>query len=286
MSNELHTMPLKVEKLLSSQRFRRMRWDEKGAYMLLLAEAWLDGARLENNPDGIRELLGVSDDSDWSRIKKFVLDRMFVPSEDGNWLVNSTQAEIFQETITKHKALSEGGKRGNEKRWGSNRHPIAGQSPPDRIRGDRIQSQSQSQSQRESYRSPEEPEEGEQPMSSANSGKSKSRESRKDGEHAENKLLRVWIASGKPKAEYERRTKAKLPEISYDDQDCLERAGVVLEKSQLSHVRRGKALIGEGKFSTLCHEVKNLSVEGHEPRKNETARFLSFLEAAVRDVKI
>ena len=66
MSNELHTMPLKVEKFLSSARVRMMKWDEKGVYALLLMEAWLTGGKLQNDKEGIRRLLNVSEDAAWS----------------------------------------------------------------------------------------------------------------------------------------------------------------------------------------------------------------------------
>ena len=111
-ADQLHTMPLKIERLFSSMRFRRMRWDERGAYILLLAEAWLEGGRLPNDPEDIRRLLGVSDDDSWSRIKKFVLDSCFRPSEDGKWLINDSQVEIYTEVLEAHHKRVEAGRKG------------------------------------------------------------------------------------------------------------------------------------------------------------------------------
>jgi len=112
MANEFHTMPLRLEQLFSSRRFRMMSWDEKGAYLLSLAEAWLDGARLRNDFDAIRKMLGIVDDATWSRIKTAVFDQMFQPSEDGKWLVNPHQAAIYEEVKTKCLKLAEGGRKG------------------------------------------------------------------------------------------------------------------------------------------------------------------------------
>lgn len=92
-------MPLYVERLFASARVRRMKWDERGAYMVLLAEAWMDGARLPNDRESIRALLGIDDDTVWKRIERFVLDRCFEPSEDGVWLVNPPQVAIYAETL-------------------------------------------------------------------------------------------------------------------------------------------------------------------------------------------
>ena len=115
--NQLHTMPLKVEKLLSSRRVRRMHLDELGAYVLLLAEAWLDGARLPNDENEVREMLGpdAEDEETWQRLRRFVVRRMFTPSEDGASLENATQVEIYRETLQRHEKLAEAGRKGGRK---------------------------------------------------------------------------------------------------------------------------------------------------------------------------
>jgi uncharacterized protein YdaU (DUF1376 family) len=136
MSNELHTMPLKVEKFLSSARVRMMKWDEKGAYLLLLAEAWLTGGKLENDKENIRRLLNVSEDAIWKRIEKFVLSAMFEPSEDGRWLVNPSQQEIFQETLERHELFKESGRKGGYSKAKGRLEPAS---------SNQIQSQNQNQ---------------------------------------------------------------------------------------------------------------------------------------------
>jgi len=92
-TDRLHTMPVKVESFFSSRKVRTMRWDEKGAYLLLLAEAWLDGCRLPNDRAEIRALLGVDDDDDWARIDRSIIDRCFTVSDDGKWLENKRLIE-------------------------------------------------------------------------------------------------------------------------------------------------------------------------------------------------
>ncbi|MFA6292561.1 MAG: hypothetical protein WC637_12305 [Victivallales bacterium] len=92
---------------------------------------------------------------------------------------------------------------------------------------------------------------------------------------------RIWIATGKTKDEYERLTKPPLPELSEDDRECLDRAGVELDGMSLWYYRRGKALIGEARFSELCHTVKNLKIEGKAAKKSDTARFVDYLNKEV-----
>ena len=87
MSNELHTMPLKCERLLSSRRASSMRLDEFGAYMRLLCFAWLEGGSLPADMSEVREALGRDvDDATWERIKSRVVERMF--REENGRLVN------------------------------------------------------------------------------------------------------------------------------------------------------------------------------------------------------
>ncbi|UDQ96851.1 DUF1376 domain-containing protein [Lentisphaerota bacterium WC36G] len=117
MANNLHTMPLKIEKLLSSRKVRNMKLDEFGAYLKLLSEAWLDGAMLPNNDNKLRyDFLNIEDDETWKRIKKFVVNRMFKPSEDGKFLVNQHQVEIYNEVVDKHNKRVNAGKKSGESR--------------------------------------------------------------------------------------------------------------------------------------------------------------------------
>jgi len=156
MANNLHTMPLKVERLFSSMRFRRMKWDEKGAYILLLAEAWLEGGKLPNCPMMIRRLLGIEDDKTWSRIEKFVLEQCFEPSEDGNYLINKTQVEIYEETASIKNKNVEKAKKAAKARWrdnnsnemqqACNKHATSNAQAM-HMQGNQSQSQNQSQNQ-------------------------------------------------------------------------------------------------------------------------------------------
>lgn len=92
-----------------------MSLEELGAFILLLMEAWLDGARIP--VDEAQEILGVSGES-WERIKANVLDRMFAV-EDG-FYVNKKLMEVYRETIARMEKFSDCGKRGNEVRWKKN----------------------------------------------------------------------------------------------------------------------------------------------------------------------
>jgi uncharacterized protein YdaU (DUF1376 family) len=112
-------MPLYIERLFASARVRRMKWDERGAYMVLLAEAWMDGARLPNDRESIRALLGIDDDTVWKRIERFVLDRCFEPSEDGVWLVNPPQVAIYAETLETFERNRNQRRGAAKARWGT-----------------------------------------------------------------------------------------------------------------------------------------------------------------------
>ncbi|NOY81933.1 MAG: YdaU family protein [Kiritimatiellaeota bacterium] len=118
---QLHTMPLNCEKFLSSRHVRRMRWDERGAYLILLTEAWLEGARLPKDYEEIRRLLGIDDDAAWRRIKRFVLDRMFESSEDGLWLYNRTQVQVYEDVRQRAERLSNRQAAAARARWSKTR---------------------------------------------------------------------------------------------------------------------------------------------------------------------
>lgn len=104
---------------------------------------------------------------------------------------------------------------------------------------------------------------------------------RRDFAEASGKLYRVWVASGKTTADYNRLTQSSLPELTPDDEYCLETAGVEMTRTLHWYYRRAKALIGEQRFAEVCHNVKVLALEGKKPKKNETARFLCYLEKEV-----
>ena len=116
MSNELHTMPLKCERLLSSRRASSMRLDEFGAYMRLLCFAWLEGGSLPADMSEVRDALGRDvDDATWERIKSRVVERMF--REENGRLVNETEAAIYQETREACERRADHGRAGAAQRW-------------------------------------------------------------------------------------------------------------------------------------------------------------------------
>jgi len=95
------------------------------------------------------------------------------------------------------------------------------------------------------------------------------------------KLYRIWICCGNSREEYIRRTDI-LPELTPDEADCLERSGIEQGPSMQLFYRKDKALLGEGEFCMICHEVKNMELEGKEAKKNSTSRFIHYLEEALR----
>jgi len=114
-----------------------LAWDEKGAYLVLLAEAWLERCLIDAQPELIQRLICVDDDA-WPRIKKHVVDRFFVPTDDGKHLYNPQQMDIYNEVYDQHLQRVEAGRKGGLKR-GLSGAP-AGLKP-----GRSNQSQSQSQ---------------------------------------------------------------------------------------------------------------------------------------------
>jgi len=118
-------------------------------------------------------------------------------------------------------------------------------------------------------------------LKSSYEGKERGNTGKTEGKYKESKLYRVWIASGKSADEFEKRTAPPLPELNEDDMHCLELARVDMDRKSLNYYRRVKALIGEGSFSMICHEVKNLRQEGVAAKLNESARFNFKLKQAV-----
>ena len=120
MANQLHTMPLKCEALMSSGRCRAMELDEFGAYLTLLCFAWLDGARLPQNERSLRKLVSPKSDEQWERIKKFVIEKMFKPTDDGDYLINEHQVIIWNEVLETLKTKTNRAKKAADARWNNN----------------------------------------------------------------------------------------------------------------------------------------------------------------------
>ena len=115
MANELHTMPLKVEKFFSSATVRGMTWDEQGAYLLLLAEAWLKGGLIPASRVAQARLLRISEQGIFDRIHTNVISVCFIDFGDGEHLFNEHLAEIYNEVFERSKRLSEAGRRGGSR---------------------------------------------------------------------------------------------------------------------------------------------------------------------------
>lgn len=110
MANELHTMPLKLERLYSSLKFRSMQWDEQGAYLLLLCETWLkDSSSLPSTM--LKQVFNNISDQDFERIKTNVIEKCFKKNENDEWF-NVVQMELKREVRLRSKLKSEGGKKG------------------------------------------------------------------------------------------------------------------------------------------------------------------------------
>jgi uncharacterized protein YdaU (DUF1376 family) len=112
MANELHTMPFKCERFFSSQSVRRMKWDERGVYALLLADAWMTGGRLPADAEEIRKMLGIDSDSAWNRIKNAVILEKFPISPCGGYRENPAQKDLYLETVKISKTRSKAGAMG------------------------------------------------------------------------------------------------------------------------------------------------------------------------------
>lgn len=117
MSNELHTMPLMLEKLFSSRKVNMLKLDEFGAYIRLLGLSWLEGGKLPNDLEEIRRCLTIDSEDQWERIEKFVVKRFFYESPEGK-LTNSTLVETYQKVLNKIEDASGRGRIGANARWG------------------------------------------------------------------------------------------------------------------------------------------------------------------------
>jgi uncharacterized protein YdaU (DUF1376 family) len=117
MANELHTMPLKIERLMSSRRVRMLALDEFGAYIKLLCDAWLDGGAIaglwQMDSRAIARLL-ATDEKTAERVIENVV-KVFFNESDGS---NPTLVEVYSDTMEKTAKYRENGAKGSEKRWG------------------------------------------------------------------------------------------------------------------------------------------------------------------------
>lgn len=82
----------------------------RGLYRELLSRAWARGARLPNNVESVRRLVGVTVE-EWTESWPLV-EPYWRVTEDGLWLVNDTQLEIYAECRGRHDRASERARRG------------------------------------------------------------------------------------------------------------------------------------------------------------------------------
>lgn len=138
-------MPLKVEKFFSSLDVQAMRWDERGAFLLLLAHSWLNGGKLPAQCERIARVLQVDDADAWQRIEKFVLSK-FELSECGQFLINERLMQIYNEvteaTGNRRKLASEAAKKRWSKTQGCKSNAAA---LPEQCKPNAIQNQNQRQ---------------------------------------------------------------------------------------------------------------------------------------------
>ncbi len=103
MANQLHTMPLKIERLLSSHRVRMLELDEFGAYIKLLCDSWLNGGYLPphatSNPLALQKLCSCTEEQA-ERIMQNVVLEFFQQDENGNYY-NKCQREIWEDVHAK-----------------------------------------------------------------------------------------------------------------------------------------------------------------------------------------
>jgi len=111
MPNELHTMPLKLEALFSSQKFRAMHWIDKGAFLLLLAEGWLKAGLIDDPETFIKDTLTNATQDDLDRVKGNVFDKMYKKGLSGKYF-NEMQLDIYNKTLAKIDKFKESGRKG------------------------------------------------------------------------------------------------------------------------------------------------------------------------------
>jgi uncharacterized protein YdaU (DUF1376 family) len=82
----------------------------RGLYREMLSRAWARGARLPNNPEAIRRVVGVTFE-EWAATWPLVAP-YWQATTDGLWLVNETQLEVYAEARGYSERASERGRRG------------------------------------------------------------------------------------------------------------------------------------------------------------------------------
>lgn len=116
MPNELHTMPLKCEAIMSSNAWIEMTNEEFGAYMKLLIYSWLNEGWFFAIDLRIAKVCGVTTEDEIDKIKK-IIERWFPLKGEGEKRANQTLLETYEKTLQKSNRRSLAGKKGNDARW-------------------------------------------------------------------------------------------------------------------------------------------------------------------------
>lgn len=144
MGNELHTMPLKIERLLSSANVQMLEADEFGVYIKLLCHTWLNKGVLPSiclsKPQATCRLLAIAD-LHYQRMIDHVVMVFFHQCDDGEWR-NDTLTELYENALSISQKRALAGKKGGENRV----KQMLGNSLAIAKQNSSIQSQSQNQS--------------------------------------------------------------------------------------------------------------------------------------------
>jgi uncharacterized protein YdaU (DUF1376 family) len=115
-NGRLPWFPFYAEDWLRDMDVRMMTLAEQGAYMRLLAHAWVEGG-IPDDPEGLSRLVGASE-SEFRCWWEGRIGKKFVPSGRSNGLlVNRRLEEIRAGQAKQHKRLSEAGKAGAASRY-------------------------------------------------------------------------------------------------------------------------------------------------------------------------
>jgi uncharacterized protein YdaU (DUF1376 family) len=88
--------------------------EARGVYREMLTAAWMQGARLPNDPAAIQRFIRCTPE-EWARCWPLVA--RFWRIEEG-WLVNDTQQEIYGISNARRERFVERSKKANSARWG------------------------------------------------------------------------------------------------------------------------------------------------------------------------
>jgi uncharacterized protein YdaU (DUF1376 family) len=115
MNTRLPWFPMYVGDWLLSHSVRLMTPEQRGIYVQLLCEQWQNGGALPDDETQLQALAGATDEQ-WLRSKDVVLKNF--EHSDGV-IFNARLRQEMEGRKSSHIKLSEAGKRGMAKRWGT-----------------------------------------------------------------------------------------------------------------------------------------------------------------------